>query len=73
MLDQGMFRYDIVERHHIRVAAPLAVTFAAVRELVLRATPEEACLLPRGLSGVLGEVHGRHQGDKLGNTKPRNL
>jgi hypothetical protein len=32
-LDRFMPRYDIAERHHIRVAAPAAVTFAAACEL----------------------------------------
>jgi hypothetical protein len=35
-LDRFMPRYDIAERHHIRVAAPAAVTFAAACELDVR-------------------------------------
>jgi len=34
-LDRVMPRYDIVERHHIRVAAPAPVTFAAASEIAL--------------------------------------
>jgi hypothetical protein len=32
LLDRFMATYDVVERHHIRVAAPPAVTLAAARE-----------------------------------------
>jgi hypothetical protein len=32
LLDRFMPAYDVVERHHIRIAAPAAVTFAAARE-----------------------------------------
>ena len=35
LLDGAMPRYDIVERHHIRVAAPAPVTFAAASEIAL--------------------------------------
>jgi hypothetical protein len=36
ILDRFMPLYDIVERHHVRVAAPAAVTQAAAREMQLR-------------------------------------
>src|SRR5262245_25039 len=32
LLDRFMPTYDVVERHHIRVAAPAAMTLAAARE-----------------------------------------
>jgi hypothetical protein len=35
LLDQFMPRYDIAERHHIQVAAPADITFAASREMDL--------------------------------------
>jgi hypothetical protein len=35
MLDRVMPVYDVVERHHVRVAAPAAVTFAAASEMTL--------------------------------------
>ena len=35
MLDRVMSVYDVVERHHIRVAAPATVTFAAASEMTL--------------------------------------
>src|SRR3954447_9876896 len=35
MLDRVMLHYDVVERHHIRVAAPAPVTFAAASEIAL--------------------------------------
>ena len=39
LLDRFMPAYDVVERHHIRVAAPAAVTFAAAREQDLMQLP----------------------------------
>jgi hypothetical protein len=39
LLDQFMSRYEIAERHHIRVAAPAAMTLAAARELDLFQRP----------------------------------
>jgi hypothetical protein len=41
ILDGFMPLYDIVERHHVRVAAPLALTMAAAREMDLR----ESCIV----------------------------
>jgi hypothetical protein len=35
MLDRVMPYYDVVERHHVRVAAPAAVTFAAASGIAL--------------------------------------
>ena len=35
LLDQYMPRYDIVERHHVQVAAPAEMTFAAARDMDL--------------------------------------
>ena len=35
MLDRFMPAYDVVERHHIRISAPAAVTFAAAAEMDL--------------------------------------
>ena len=35
LLDRFMPGYEVVERHHIRVAAPAALTFAAAREMNL--------------------------------------
>jgi hypothetical protein len=39
LLDRFMPPYDIVERHHIGVAAPAAVTLAVAREANLQASP----------------------------------
>ncbi len=39
LLDRFMPRYDVVERHHVRVAAPAAVTLAAAKELDLLEQP----------------------------------
>jgi hypothetical protein len=35
LLDRFMPAYEVVERHHIRIAAPAAITFAAAREMNL--------------------------------------
>ncbi len=32
LLDRFMPMYDVVERHHVRIAAPAAITFAAAKE-----------------------------------------
>jgi hypothetical protein len=39
LLDRFMPTYEIVERHHIRVAAPAAVTLAVAREVDLQGSP----------------------------------
>jgi hypothetical protein len=39
LLDRFMPAYDVAERHHIRVAAPAAVTFDAARQIDLQAAP----------------------------------
>ena len=39
LLDRLMPRYDIVERHHVRVDAPAAVTLATAREMDLFGIP----------------------------------
>jgi hypothetical protein len=39
LVDRFMPVYQIVDRHHVRVAAPAAVTFAAAREQQLMETP----------------------------------
>jgi hypothetical protein len=39
LLDRVMPRYDIVERHRIRIAAPAAITLAAAREMDLLGLP----------------------------------
>jgi hypothetical protein len=39
LLDRFMPAYEIVERHHIRVAAPAAITLAAARDAALQASP----------------------------------
>ncbi len=38
-LDRFMPQYDVVERHHVRVGAPAAVTFAAAKEMDLYQHP----------------------------------
>jgi hypothetical protein len=39
LLDRFMPTYEIVERHHIRVAAPAAVTLNVARDVDLQASP----------------------------------
>jgi hypothetical protein len=38
-LDQFMPKYEVAERHHIRIAAPAAITFAAATEMYLEQSP----------------------------------
>ncbi len=39
LLDQFMPTYDVAERHHVRVAAPAEITFAAAAEMFLEQSP----------------------------------
>ena len=39
LLDQFMPTYDVAERHHVRIAAPAEVTFAAAAEMYLEQSP----------------------------------
>jgi hypothetical protein len=39
LLDRFMPAYDVAERHHVRVAAPSALTLAAAREVDLQGSP----------------------------------
>ena len=39
LLDRFMPSYDVAERHHVRVAAPAAVTLAAAQEMDLLHSP----------------------------------
>jgi hypothetical protein len=39
LLDRFMPSYDVAERHHVRIAAPSAVTLAAAREVDLQGSP----------------------------------
>jgi hypothetical protein len=39
LLDQFMPTYEVAERHHVRIAAPAAITFAAATEMHLGQSP----------------------------------
>jgi hypothetical protein len=39
LLDRFMPMYDVAERHHVRIAAPAAITFAAAAEMYLEQSP----------------------------------
>jgi len=39
LLDRFMPSYDVAERHHVRIAAPSALTLAAAREVDLQGSP----------------------------------
>jgi hypothetical protein len=39
LLDRFMPSYDVAERHHVRIAAPSGLTFAAAREVDLQGSP----------------------------------
>src|SRR5688500_3960472 len=53
LLDRFMPVYDVVERHHLRVAAPAAVTLAAARELDLLHSPVVRAIF-KGRELILG-------------------
>jgi len=70
LLDRFMPTYDVVGRHHIRVAAPAAITFAAACEMDLLQSPVVRALIKtrelilgatpdtrRRPTGLLAEVH----------------
>jgi hypothetical protein len=58
LLDRFMPEYDVAERHHIRVAAPAPVTFAAAGELDLQASPVVRAII-RARELALGARGGR--------------
>jgi hypothetical protein len=57
LLDGFMPAYEIVERHHIRVAAPAALTLAVAGELDLQASPIVRAMI-RTRELVLGATPG---------------
>jgi hypothetical protein len=60
VLDRFMPRYDVVERHRIRVAAPAQVTFAAAREMdLLRSAVARALFRGRELAFGVTPGEGR--------------
>ena len=58
-LDRLMPRYDVVERHHIEVQAPAAVTFGAACEMDMSATP-----IARAIFKARELVMGSQQGER---------
>jgi len=66
LLDTFMADYDIRERHHTRVAAPAAATFAVARDLALLDLPVVRALV-RGRELILGATPDDRQG------RPRTL
>lgn len=65
LLDTFMPEYEVVERHHVKVAAPAAVTFAAAREQDLLGLP-----LVRLIFKAREFVLGARPGDR---PRPRDL
>lgn len=53
LLDRFMPAYDVVERHHVRVAAPAGITFAAAQEMDLLGSPIVRALV-RTREAILG-------------------
>lgn len=53
LLGRFMPAYEVVERHHIRVAAPAAITFAAAREMNLLQSPLVRAIV-KGRELILG-------------------
>jgi hypothetical protein len=56
LLDQFMPTYDVVERHHIRVAAPVGITLAAAQELEFGGLPIVRAVM-KGRELLLGATH----------------
>jgi hypothetical protein len=63
LLDRFMPRYDVVERHHIRVAAPAQVTLGAASDQDLLESPAVRAVF-RAREVVLGAAHGRRAGPR---------
>ena len=55
LLDRFMPVYDVVERHHIRIAAPASVTLAAAQELELERLPVVRAIM-KGRELILGST-----------------
>jgi hypothetical protein len=53
LLDQFMPVYEVMERHHVRVAAPGAVTFSVAREMDLQESPVVRAII-KGRELILG-------------------
>ena len=53
LLDRFMPSYDVAERHHVRVAAPAAVTLAAAQEMDLLHSPSVRAII-KGRELILG-------------------
>jgi hypothetical protein len=60
LLHQFVPSYDIVERHHVRVAAPAAVTLEAAREADLQASPVVAAII-KAREMILGATPDRRE------------
>src|SRR6187399_1902933 len=45
LLDRFMPSYDVAERHHVRVAAPSALTLAAARQMDLLHSPSVRAII----------------------------
>lgn len=59
-LDRFMPRYDVMERHHIRVQAPAAMTLAAAKEMALLDMPAIRAIF-RGRELLLGAAAAKRQ------------
>ena len=53
LLDRFMPWYDVAERHHVRIAAPAAVTLAAAQEMELLHSPSVRMII-KGRELILG-------------------
>ena len=63
LLDHFMPAYDVVERHHVRVAAPAAVTLAAAREMDLQGSGLVRTII-RMREAILGATPDDRQGPR---------
>jgi hypothetical protein len=56
-LDQFMPAYEVAERHHIRIAAPAAVTLSTARDMDLQQSPIVRAII-KGRELILGATRG---------------
>ena len=57
LLDRFMPSYDVAERHHVRVAAPAAVTLAAAQEMDLLHSPSVRAIIKPSADQRIGATH----------------
>jgi hypothetical protein len=60
LLDRFMPSYEIVERHHVRIAAPAAITLSAAQQVDLQGSPVVRAII-RAREVILGSTPGTRE------------